>query len=80
LSESFPVLESLRVRSWNMKKSRYTEELRDECLDTHGFLSVNDARSKIEAWRRAYDVCRPHSALGQVTPQEFAAKAARKDC
>ena len=26
LSESFPALLSLRARSWNMKKSRYTEE------------------------------------------------------
>ena len=24
----------------------------DECLDTRWFLSVEDARSKIEAWRR----------------------------
>jgi hypothetical protein len=27
LSESFPVLGSLRARSWNVKKSRYTDEM-----------------------------------------------------
>jgi putative transposase len=54
----------------------FNGRLRDECLDTHGFLSIEGVRSKIEAWRRDYNVCRPHSALGQLTPQEFAAKAA----
>jgi putative transposase len=58
----------------------FNGRLRDECLDTHWFLSLEDARSKIEAWRRDYNASRPHSALGQLTPQEFAAKAARKGC
>jgi putative transposase len=53
-------------------------QLRDECLDTHWFLSLEDARSTIKAWRRDYHASRPHSALGQLTPQRFAAKAARK--
>ncbi len=56
----------------------FNGRFRDECLDTHRFLSVEDARSKIEAWRRDYDASRPHSALGQLTPQEFAARTARK--
>ncbi len=42
--------------------------LRDDCLDTHPFLSLEDARAKIEAWRRDYNVSRPHSALGHLTP------------
>ncbi|SMP82628.1 Integrase core domain-containing protein [Novosphingobium panipatense] len=29
--------------------------LRDECLNTHWFLSLNDARSKIEAWRKDFN-------------------------
>ena len=51
--------------------------LRDECLDTHWFLSLDDARAKIEAWRKDYNASRPHSALGQMTPHEFAAQAVR---
>ena len=58
----------------------FNGRLRDECLDTHWFLSLEDARTKIEAWRRDYNASRPHSALGHLTPQEFAARAAQKAC
>jgi putative transposase len=54
----------------------FNGRLRDECLDTRWFLSLEDARSKIEAWRRDYNASRPHSALGQLTPLEFAAQVA----
>lgn len=58
----------------------FNGQLRDERLDTHWFLSLEYARDKIEVWRRDYNEYRPHSALGHLTPQEFAAKAARKGC
>ncbi len=56
----------------------FNGRLRDECLDTHWFLSLDDAKAKakIEVWRRDYHAFRPHTALGHLTPQEFAAKAA----
>ena len=56
----------------------FNGRFRDECLNTHWFLSIEDARAKIEAWRQDYNASRPHSALGQLTPQEFATKTARK--
>lgn len=34
-------------------------------------------RTKIEAWGRDYNASRPHSALGHLTPLEFAAQEAR---
>ena len=37
---------------------------RDECLNVNWFLSMKDAREKIEKWRRDYNEFRPHSALG----------------
>ncbi|MCJ2081734.1 integrase core domain-containing protein, partial [Methylobacterium sp. J-090] len=49
---------------------------RDECLNANWFLSLADARSKIETWRRQYNESRPHTALGWRTPQEFALAAA----
>ena len=49
--------------------------LRDECLNAHWFLSVADARTKIEAWRRDYNESRPHMSLGWLTPLEYAAAA-----
>jgi len=38
---------------------------------TNYFLSLADARAKIEAWRIAYNTERPHSSLGYRTPEEF---------
>ncbi len=57
--------ENAYIESWNGK-------FRDECLNTHQFLSLADAREKIEAWRIDYNQRRPHSSLGHLTPSEFA--------
>ena len=48
----------------------FNGRLRDECLNTHWFLSLADARGKIEAWRRDYNECRPHTALDWMTPAD----------
>ena len=53
----------------------FNGRLRDECLNTHWFLNLADARGKIEAWRRDYNECRPHTSLGLRTPAEFASSA-----
>ena len=44
---------------------------RDECLNAHWFLSLEDARQKIEHWRREYNEFRPHTALGGLPPNAF---------
>ena len=46
--------------------------LRDECLNAHWFTTLDDAKEKIEAWRQEYNVSRPHRALGEIPPTEFA--------
>jgi len=51
---------------------------RDERLNAHWFLSIADARAKIEAWRWDYNERRPHTSLGWMTPVEYAAAAAAK--
>jgi len=38
------------------------------CLNTHWFLSVADARAKLEDWRRDYNEVRPHGAIGNKPP------------
>jgi len=53
----------------------FNSRLRDECLNEHWFLSLADARRIVEAWRRDYNGSRPHSSLGNLTPEEF-----RKSC
>jgi putative transposase len=46
--------------------------LRDDCLNLHWFLSLDDARRTIEGWRCEYNDYRPHSSLGGLTPAEYA--------
>ncbi len=48
-------------------------KMRDECLNEHWFMSLAEARETIEAWRMDYNEVRPHTALGNRTPQEFTA-------
>ena len=49
----------------------FNGRFRDECLNEHWFISLEDARKNIEAWRQDYNQVRPHSSLGNQTPQEF---------
>ena len=46
----------------------FNGRLRAECLNTHWFLSLADAREKLEAWRRDYNEVRPHGAIGNKPP------------
>ena len=51
----------------------FNGKMRDECLNEHWFTSLGEARETIEVWRRDYNEVRPHSSLGNRTPQEFTA-------
>jgi putative transposase len=46
----------------------FNGRLRAECLNAHWFMSLEDAREKLEDWRRYYNEQRPHGAIGQKTP------------
>ena len=50
----------------------FNGRIRQECLNQHWFLDLDDARRTIEAWRISYNTNRPHSGLGGKTPAEFA--------
>jgi len=52
---------------------------RNECLNEHWFLSLEDARQKIEDWRLDYNQERPHSALGGKTPSEYSKEISRNN-
>jgi integrase-like protein len=45
---------------------------RAECLDAHWFMSLTETQQIVETWRREYNESRPHRALGEKTPHEFA--------
>lgn len=51
----------------------FNGKLRLECLNTHWFSTLDDARREIEAWRIDYNEVRPHSSLDEMPPAEFAA-------
>lgn len=48
----------------------FNGSLRDECLNTNWFLSLDDARAKLESYIREYNTCRPHSSLQGLTPDQ----------
>ncbi len=54
----------------------FNGRLRDECLNETLFSTLVQARTAIQLWKEDYNQRRPHSALGNVTPAEFASKMA----
>jgi len=56
----------------------FNGRLRDGCLNANWFLSLIDAKAKIEVWRRHYNESRPRTALGWLTPREFALAAVQE--
>ena len=53
----------------------FNGSLRDECLNLHWFETMEDAKATIEAWRRDYNESRPHMALNDAAPEEYARKS-----
>jgi len=49
----------------------FNGRFRQECLNQHWFETLEEARNKIEQWRVEYNETRPHSALGNETPEAF---------
>ncbi len=48
----------------------FNGSFRDECLNTQWFISLADAKEKIEQWRWEYNRFRPHNSLNNRTPHE----------
>jgi putative transposase len=66
------------IRPGKPNENAYIEsfngKFRDECLNEHWFITMAQARWIIEEWRIEYNTERPHSSLGNLTPEEFAEK------
>jgi putative transposase len=45
----------------------FNGRFRDECLNEHWFLSMQHARSTIDAWRIEYNTERPHNSLEDLS-------------
>jgi putative transposase len=61
-------VENAYIESFNGK-------LRDECLNGNAFLCLRHARLLIARWREDYNKVRPHSSLGNLSPEEFGRKS-----
>ena len=57
----------------------FNGKLRDECLNQNWFKNITHAREIISLWREEYNHERPHSALGNLAPQEYASTLARPE-
>lgn len=49
----------------------FNGKLREECLDANWFASLEEAKERVEEWRRDYNESRPHSSLGNLAPAEY---------
>ncbi len=49
----------------------FNGRFRQECLNENWFLSLDDAREKVEEWRQDYNKERPHGSLGNLAPSEY---------
>ena len=50
----------------------FNGKFRDECLNENWFITLDDVRRKVEAYRVDYNEVRPHSSLDNRTPNAFA--------
>lgn len=50
----------------------FNSRFRDECLNMYQFQTVHEAKVLIGDWQKKYNERRPHSALGNLPPAEFA--------
>jgi putative transposase len=50
----------------------FNGSFRDECLNVNWFLSLEDAREKIESWTQDYNEWRPHGSLDNLTHRQYA--------
>ncbi len=49
----------------------FNGSFRDECLNANWFFSLEDAQEKFDIWRKDYNGFRPHSSLGDMSPNEY---------
>jgi putative transposase len=52
----------------------FNGRLRDEFLNETTFTSLAQAKAVLEEWRRDYNTVRPHSSIGWLTPDAYAAR------
>jgi putative transposase len=49
----------------------FNGKFREECLNQHWFGNLQETARMIEEWRKDYNLTRPHSSLGYLSPETF---------
>lgn len=62
----------------NGRNERFNGTVRSECLNMETFASRDHARMICKVYGRYYNRERPHSSLGYLTPEEFAARCTKE--
>ena len=57
---------------------RFNRTYREDVLDAYLFTSLNEAREITEPWIEEYNAMRPHEALQNLSPYQFAVHDASK--
>jgi putative transposase len=57
----------------------FNGKMRDEFLNEHWFRSLDELKKRLEIWRNEYNFIRPHSGLGNLTPNAFKQKLEKLD-
>ncbi len=50
----------------------FSGRVRQECLNLHWFIEMEEVRSTLEIWKIEYNMLRPHSSPGYLSPVEYA--------
>ena len=79
-SDNGPEFVSHAVLRWlkNGTNESFNGKFRDECLGMEWFRNRMEAKAVIEGWRVHYNVDRPHSSIGYLTPKAFKKQEAKK--
>ena len=70
---------SSRAAHGRTRSSSRSTASSDELLNVEAFETLLEAQVLAEDFRIDYNTYRPHSALGQLTPAEFAERWARQE-
>jgi len=62
--------------SQNAYAERFNRTFREDVLDAYLFSSLQEARDITEEWIEEYNAIRPHEALGNLSPYQYAAENA----
>lgn len=56
----------------------FNGRVRQECLNLHWFTDMDEVQARLAVWRGEYNLQRPHSSLGNVSPTEYARSYRKK--